>query len=203
MKTKIMYLLAGGFLASAFLFTSNVWAAVTPPRVNSFQAVYAEIDKILGRLDAVEASAGGAAANKPLHVYDANNQDMGVMVSGDPTSSDTSSPFSTKLGDLYIHFTIDQSTHSVSFAQGQVHYFALGNCQGQAYGQQTSFPNVVTKFGAQFFKSTNSTSAIQALSLQKENGTCENRGDLSVVATQVQPIASPFITSIGLPLQVK
>lgn len=152
-----------------------------------------------------------------LHLYDANNQDLGIYIGPDPVNfadrsykvlDPSSSTFFTVV-PFFSPFVTDQWARLVTPSNG-IKYEAV-DCQGMpsydsvVYDLQTLKAVVYGPGGPKYYKATSNTPTQTTVRswAETDNGQCHNYGSpLEIMAYPLAEVTLPFSEPLALPLRV-
>lgn len=143
--------------------------------------------------------------NSPqLHVLDANNQDLGILIETWPT-------FTTYLPTIKVSpvFSIFNSTSSVEIVLNidqHITYYTQENCTGNAFITDIGTGLNICKNAKEthYFKGVTEISTFNNYESWADGNKCHNEsGIISKTTHQIQPITLPFTEPIEYPLHVE
>ena len=174
----------------------------------------ANIQLIPGPVGPVGPQGHAGSGGTGLHLYDANNQDLGVFVQGGlPQDNDTYRSFDSQSG-LIVLTVLNNNLHQASiFTHGANSiYFESNDCTGIPFTHPTGVMNVIHQkifSGGSFhyYKEINGQNVVGvsrvAQSRQDVTGTCFPSSTSIPESLQLQEVTLPFIEPLVWPLEIR
>ena len=222
---------------AAGVMVNNIWqkigTAIFPTDLNAKVGIGTNSpSEKLSVTGTVESTQGGfkfpdgtiqtTAGDKNLHLYDANGQDLGILVDNlltlfyNGTFIPTNISFSgfttlSSSGDVEFEFSEDVKNNQVLLttnAGAQNIYFDQSNCLGNGYMTNTNYsimPYVINLTnGPRYFTYLNSnTTNVTVLSYSKKDLTCVNISpDATTTVTLLRETFLPFSLPLAWPLSI-
>jgi len=135
-----------------------------------------------------------------LHLYDANGQDLGILL-GMPPSDLANNKYQTYLPGAKISLRL---TQNLEFEDGpSTIYFLTTDCSGVPYSLNSPFyPYGFVRNGSHFFRSTNAQRGQISFFSRYDGGGCiVDNGSINSV--EVEEISAPFTLPLAWPPEVK
>lgn len=148
-----------------------------------------------------DTGANGENATE-LHLYDTNNQDLGIVIDADPSSKFIS--FNKDLGVSLIFSAQDATLLPLHLKLG----FEGSDCTGMPFEllNRNKIPltpsTLVISSDSRYFRAVGSTHAQSGSSYLNDVGICENGATTTISTYSLQNIILPFSEPVAWPLHI-
>ena len=200
-KLLIFAGILGLFLTLNFVFASSG---------NPFESILQAIFDLQNQIDNIELTPGPQGPSGPqgpagptLHLYDANNQDLGILLN---SNDGLALQFTTYLPEKEIFLEMRQNYGNIFLFEATSIYYLEQNCNGLPYTNNLGNPHKALKaYANRIFKYTGEDIIVgqQPLSVLETTTGCQNSLPGAGALYPLEEITLPFSLPLAWLLKVK
>jgi hypothetical protein len=140
-----------------------------------------------------------------LHVYDANGQDLGILVNADASFAGNITSYLPEPG-IFVNIRQSDSNKLATIANDDTVWFTGDNCTGTPYGRSGNPGATIIKSNGRAFKYINGTNIVNGLPGSASNlagGACANNQSANSLMIPMEEVSLPFSLPPAWPLEVR